>query len=76
MTTMGLPQLGVAIKGRSLVLKVPAGLSSGSPVGPGDAVVGGFVVESARAMPTNEVLQLSGTQCLGPGLIAKRNGSD
>ena len=72
MTTMGLPQLGGAIKGRSLVLKVPAGLV----LRPGDAVAGGFVVESARAMTTNEVLLLRGTQWLRQGLVAKRNGLD
>ena len=37
--------------------------------------MGGFVVESARAMTTNEVLRLSGTQWLRQGLVAKRNGS-
>ena len=38
--------------------------------------MGGLVVESARAMTTNEVLRLSGTQWLRQGLVAKRNGSD
>ena len=38
--------------------------------------MGGFVVECARAMTTNEVLRLSGTQWLGQGSVAKRNGSD
>ena len=38
--------------------------------------MGGFGVESARAMTTDEVLRLSGTQWLGQGSVAKRNGSD
>ena len=38
--------------------------------------MGGFVVESARAMTTKEVLRLSGTQWLRQGLIAKRNDLD
>ena len=38
--------------------------------------MGGFVAESARAMTTNEVLRLSGTQWLGQGSVGKRNGSD
>ena len=38
--------------------------------------MGGFVVKSARAMTTNEVLRLSNTQWLGQGSVAKRNGSD
>ena len=38
--------------------------------------MGGFVVKSARAMTTNEVLQLSGTQWLGQGSVAKRYGLD
>ena len=38
--------------------------------------MGDIVVKSARAMTTNEVLRLSGTQWLGQGLVAKRKGSD
>ena len=38
--------------------------------------MGGFVVKSARAMTTNGVLRLVGTQWLGQGSVAKRNGSD
>ena len=38
--------------------------------------MGGFVVKSARAMTTNEVLRLSGTQWSGQGSVAKHNGSD
>ena len=38
--------------------------------------MGGFVVESARAVTTNEVLRLSGKQWLRQGSLAKRNGSD
>ena len=37
--------------------------------------MGGFVVESPRAMTTNEVLAPSDTQWLSPGSVAKRNGS-
>ena len=38
--------------------------------------MGESVVKSARAMTTNEVLRLSGTQWLGQGSVAKCNGSD
>ena len=76
MTTMGLPQLGGALKGRSLVLKVPAGLVLRLTGWSRRRRCCWVVVESARAMTTNEVLRLSGTQWLRQGLVAKRNGLD
>ena len=72
----GAPTTRGGNQGQVLGTQSAGGWSSGSPAGPGDAVAGGFVVESAWAMTTNEVLRPGGTQWLRQDLVAKRNGLD